>query len=130
MTNLVSRYNAVSAYINNQTEEQWAILKKEIARIDGAGTRAVPHANCTAKHTTFQPLDTEWACPSCKSGIDQFYIDESAGHEDCAALHKEDYVVCHKCGAAYDGEKLSKLLAKINNLKPCPHCKGTGVIPT
>lgn len=128
---LVNRYAVVSAYLNNQVEPEWEKLKREIARLDSesAGVRPKPIDSCHAGHTAFQPTDAEWKCPGCKAGIDEFYIEENAGHEDCPALHIEDYVVCHKCQATYEGGRLSKLLAKNNNLKPCQHCKGTGVVP-
>lgn len=90
-------------------------------------------ANCGGKHTKYQPTDEEWKCPSCKINDDggHFYIDtfsDEVSDPDCSLLHKDDLVVCINCNKEWSGEIVSRLLAKIVNMIPCSHCKGTGFV--
>lgn len=92
--------------------------------------------HCSAKHTKYQPEGVLWRCPKCgtspavRSGHD-FYIEDSAegADEDCGALHVGDTVLCTKCDHAWSGASIAKMLAKLDNQMPCPHCKGTGHVP-
>jgi hypothetical protein len=72
---------------------------------------------CSAKHTKFQPKDSEWKCPLCGIGIGEFYIDEPDGHTDCPALHVQDCVKCYKCNRSWTGLEVSKLIEKKLNKK-------------
>ena len=86
---------------------------------------------CVAKHTRYQPTILEWTCPKCGGKVgDEFYIDEPAeGVEDgCELLHAEDVLVCTRCGGGWTGKRFAAMMEKQNNLMPCPHCKGTGLV--
>ena len=90
-------------------------------------------ANCGVKHTKYQPTMKEWKCPSCGANDDgeHLYIDvldADITDFDCDLLHKKDGVVCTNCNKAWIGETLSKIMAKIANMFPCPNCKGTGFV--
>jgi DNA-directed RNA polymerase subunit RPC12/RpoP len=89
--------------------------------------------NCGGKHTKYQPTMKEWKCPSCGANDngEYFYIDTFAievSDPDCSLLHRDDVVVCTKCNKEWTGDRLSKLMAKITNMVPCPNCKGTGFV--
>ena len=84
--------------------------------------------NCTVKHTKFQPTDEQWKCPRC-GRADEFSIEENATEDlDCELLHDEDVAFCSRCDASWTGQTVARLLAKQNNLVPCPHCKGKGFV--
>lgn len=99
--------------------------------------------DCTAKHTVWQPKDSEWRCPKC--GIDArgltpkgddtntmgFIIEESdpVAYEDCPQLHEKDRILCDNCGYHVTGIRLVKAYAKVQNLVTCAHCKGRGLVP-
>ena len=83
---------------------------------------------CKHKHTTYQPKDSEWFCPKCKSNNEFFYIEESISEGSCTLLHEEDYIICTACGKGVTGKSFASLLKKKNNLIKCPCCKGTGLV--
>lgn len=92
---------------------------------------------CGVKHTKYQPTDKEWRCPKCGASADKgFCINEPAeGTDDnCSLLHDEDGIGCDNCmtehdrNTYYSGKQFAALLVKKNNLVPCPHCKGTGLV--
>jgi len=93
--------------------------------------RSKPHPNCPAKHTAFQPSDSEWRCPKCGADAEQFYIEESDEHEDpnCPALHDGDEVVCRSCDNSWSGAQVAKLIEAKSDVKTCPCCKGSGIVP-
>ena len=120
---------------------------KDSANLTGANldsaifTEANLTINCGAKHTKYQPTMEEWKCPSCgiKDDGEHFYIDDGEhfyidvydddiADLDCNLLHEKDGVVCTNCNKAWIGETLSKIMAKIANMVPCPNCKGAGFV--
>ena len=82
---------------------------------------------CKRKHTIFNPSDEEWRCPNC-GNIDDFILEDPFS-TDCELLHKDDVISCNGCGCSYTGKQFCDILLKRKNLIPCPHCKGTGLIP-
>lgn len=87
---------------------------------------------CKAKHTQINPLGDDWRCPKCDgSGEDhEFVIYESVeGSDDCEMLHEGDGLKCETCGFETTGKEYVDELIKSKNLKPCPHCKGIGLVP-
>lgn len=82
---------------------------------------------CKHKHTEFNPKDEAWKCPNCGADNGYFYKDDSPDF-DCEELHVEDCVRCESCASNWSGKKVAALMMKKANQKPCPHCKGTGVI--
>jgi hypothetical protein len=82
---------------------------------------------CLARHTAYQPEGKTWRCPKCASP--DFLIETSAddANEECGLLHCEDEVSCH-CGYGASGDEAARELSKIDNVKPCAHCNGTGVV--
>lgn len=89
-------------------------------------------SNCGVKHTKYQPTDEEWKCPLCGANDDgeHFYIDSfvEGSADDCELMHRDDTVVCTACDYAWTGEQISKIMAKIASMIPCPHCKGIGFV--
>lgn len=85
--------------------------------------------NCPAKHTIFQPNDSQWRCPKCGAGNESFYIEEPATDklDECEKLHKKDELGC-KCGYVASGESFSKEIMAAQNRIVCPHCKGEGTV--
>ena len=87
---------------------------------------------CQAKHTKYQPDDSEWNCPKCGSKLDEgmFILEEwdEDADEDCKLLHDNDTIRCHACENEWTGKSLAAAFVKKNNLVKCPHCKGTGMV--
>jgi len=88
--------------------------------------------NCPAKHTKYQPTEAEWKCPRCLATFDSkkpFYVQEPVdGTEDCLKLHCDDFLFCDTCGYSATGKSFAAQIVKAKNLKPCPHCNGTGLV--
>lgn len=96
-----------------------------------------PAQGCTRKHTAYQPTEAEWKCPECGAGPGYFAIDNDEIDEvDCPLLHSDDSIVCYgegpggRCPAEYGttGAAFARALQKKHNLRPCPHCKGSGLV--
>lgn len=106
----------------------------EKARKDGAAMSAndfsTPHPDCKAKHTRYQPSEAEWRCPKCGADAERFIIDESDEdvHDVCSGLHDSDRLWCGRCEASRNGRQFAAMLERKNNLVPCPHCKGKGLV--
>lgn len=92
---------------------------------------------CNARHTKYQPTDEEFRCPKCGAGPEEgFIIDDSPedADSDCGLLHEDDCIVCNNCKTEhhrdtdYSGKSYAALMVKKNNLVPCPHCKGKGLV--
>lgn len=90
---------------------------------------------CTFKHTKYQPTDEEFHCPKCKAPGGDFCVDDGPNLE-CDLLHDEDILNCYGkggagCPAEYGitGKAFAAALVKKNNLVPCKHCKGKGLVP-
>lgn len=90
---------------------------------------------CSEKHTKFQPENHEWKCPKCGTPAvdvnleDGFIIETSPSNDDdCILLHSYDHCICYKCGYTAYGSAVSKKLAALSNMVPCPHCNGNGLI--
>ena len=89
---------------------------------------------CSAKHTKYQPTDEEWRCPKCGADNKGFWIDEldPDAHDECPLLHERETLVCHSCPRgdmfSTSGKAFAAKLAKKNNMIPCPHCKGRGMV--
>lgn len=85
---------------------------------------------CQAKHTKYQPTDEEFKCPQCGAPGGEFYIAESPDESDpdCTLLHPGDYLACSKCEYGTSAKSFAASLVKKNNLTPCTHCKGTGLV--
>lgn len=85
--------------------------------------------SCLFKHTKYQPTEESWHCPKCgttnKDG--EFYI-EDGPNLDCELLHKDDFVICTKCGYEASGDQVAKALIKKDNLVVCSCCKGKGYV--
>lgn len=87
---------------------------------------------CNAKHVIFQPNDEQWKCPKCSSDADNgfvIYSSQEDADSDCGLIHPNDEIQCDNCGSLWYGTKLSSILAKKNNVVPCPTCKGKGCVP-
>lgn len=82
---------------------------------------------CKYKHTKFNPTGEDWKCPACGESSGYFYISNYV-NIDCEELHVEDCVRCYKCDSKWSGEEVAAVMLKKSNQKPCPHCKGTGVV--
>lgn len=87
----------------------------------------------TKQHTPYNPSDAEWKCPKCGAGVndlDGFFIEESGKGktDDCGNLHKDDLLVCSRCGHGMTGARFAAACAKAANKVPCPTCKGHGVV--
>lgn len=87
--------------------------------------------NCTYKHTTYQPEDSEWACPKCGAKCEDgdFVVDTSPDEEgNCILLHDRDELRCFKCDHSISGKAWANRLQKKKNLVECPCCKGKGLV--
>lgn len=84
---------------------------------------------CKAKHTMYQPLDEEWACPKCGE-TKEFVVDvRSDGYgEECGLLHNDDDLYCYTCDYRVTGKQFAKKLQNKNKLTTCPCCKGRGLV--
>jgi len=92
---------------------------------------------CNAKHIKYQPTDEEFRCPKCGAGPEEGFVienpDETA-HDACGLLHEKDWIACNNCETEYhrdtfySGKQYAALMVKKNNLVPCPHCKGKGLV--
>lgn len=82
---------------------------------------------CKYDHTDYQPLDEDWKCPRCGSGVEQFFCDATV-NENCPKLHLDDEIVCNRCDVLWPGEELAKAMMGAGNLMTCPTCKGKGVV--
>ena len=74
-------------------------------------------SKCTAKHTAYQPKDSEWKCPDCGEDDYYFYIDKSASNADgsCELLHSGDWVVCNNCEGGWSGTAVAKKMQAKDN---------------
>lgn len=86
--------------------------------------------DCEAKHTAYEPSETEWKCPKCAAPGGDFAIDEPAegASNECERLHNKDFLHCYKCGYTVTGSRFAGAIAKAKNLVTCPTCKGHGVV--
>jgi hypothetical protein len=92
--------------------------------------------SCTRKHTKYQPLDEEFKCPRCGAtpNTDLQFIQEPPKTEwgtlddECTELHDDDMCNCNRCDYGVSGKSFAARLMKQNNLIPCPHCKGRGLV--
>lgn len=93
---------------------------------------------CEAKHTIVQIADVFWVCPNCgapapsEHSSEMGFIIESSvdgSDEDCDLLHEEDECKCYKCGKVFTGKEVAEYHMRKSSVVPCPHCKGTGVVP-
>lgn len=85
---------------------------------------------CNTKHTKYQPIDDEWACPNCGANADNGFCNtDPTGHEDCELLHEEDWLSCENCPEfSIAGKQFAAKIVKNKNLISCPTCKGKGHI--
>jgi Zn finger protein HypA/HybF involved in hydrogenase expression len=85
---------------------------------------------CHAKHTVYQPKDEDWKCPKCGANNEHFTIIDPTPEADgdCVLLHATDECECTECGYGGAGVSVARALMKKENLVPCPHCKGRGVV--
>lgn len=99
----------------------------------------------TPKELAFSAaLDVEgvFVCPRCKKpneyvnrdGLSVQGIVIDGPHEcpdnTCEVILPEDWCVCYAADCGWDGTARQVLTAakKRLNLKPCPHCRGTGLV--
>ena len=87
-------------------------------------------AECTAKHTRYQPTEAEWLCPKCKANNESFWTEEPDGEasDTCDKLHEKDEIYCYKCNWAGSGKTFTKKLQDAQGLVKCECCKGTGLV--
>lgn len=86
---------------------------------------------CRAKHTKYQPGESEWNCPKCgegRPGEFVIYDSDDLADLDCELLHSGDVLKCETCGFDCSGRYLSGLLAKKANMIKCPCCRGSGFV--
>lgn len=84
-----------------------------------------------SKHIVIPIPDSEWLCPSCGEGINNFYIDEvaSCGKPDCEEAHPGDIVRCFRCNNSWTLQTIINRWAKKHSMVKCSCCKGTGWVP-
>jgi hypothetical protein len=85
---------------------------------------------CTQQkyHTPF--LVSSLTCPKCQANSfeDGFGVDARHTGEGCETLHLDDILFCPQCFYNGTGKKYAERRIKEENLIPCPHCKGTGLV--
>ena len=84
-------------------------------------------ANCTNKHTRYQPSNEEWLCPECGADNNHFWIEDTP-NGDCELIHVDDLIVCSKCGLEKSGNEVIQMMIKKKSLVTCPCCKGKGMV--
>lgn len=85
---------------------------------------------CSAKHTDYQPPDSEWVCPRCGAGKEEFSVSEpdKQAHDDCTKLHEFDELVCLRCGYENYGKDFSIYCQTNHDYETCPCCGGLGKV--
>lgn len=85
---------------------------------------------CTVKHTYYQPTDTEWVCPKCKTKPPDGWCVEAHEAEalDCELLHESDFMVCYECNHSSKASTWAARVAKQRGLVKCECCRGTGLV--
>ena len=65
---------------------------------------------CYAKHTMYQPSDTEWKCPNCgASGETLTVTPDPEALVKCDLLHENDMIKCLRCGSTWPGKQFAAL---------------------
>jgi len=65
---------------------------------------------CYAKHTTYQPSNTEWKCPNCGASSGTLtVIPAPEALVKCDLLHENDIIKCSRCGSTWTGKQFATL---------------------